>query len=145
MLNANVPQHVVQRWLDHDSPATIRRVPGFGVNIRGERVATASHDAVHDAESMKERLSRAKETLPDGFCGRPLQKSCPHPNACHTCDDFLTTAEFLPQHRDQLARTRKLIAVGDANGQMRLVESNRQIEKNLVRIIDALERADDES
>lgn len=160
MLNANVPQHVVQRWLDHDSPAmtahyarltdtTMRKhyeeFRASAVNIRGERVGTASGDAIHDAEWMKERLSRAKETLPDGFCGRPLQKSCPHPNACHTCDDFLTTAEFLPQHRDQLSRTRKLIAVGDANGQMRLVESNRQIEKNLVRIIEALERADDQS
>lgn len=157
MINAEVPQHIVQRWLDHDSPAmtahyarladtTMRkhfeRFRSAAVNIHGELVGTAADDAVHDAEWMKERLSRAKETLPDGFCGRPLQKTCPHPNACHTCDDFLTTAEFLPQHHDQLGRTRKLIAVGEANGQLRLVESNRQIESNLVRIIQALESDD---
>lgn len=58
-----------------------------------------------EAAWTKERLARAKQTLPNGYCGLPLQRSCPHPNACLTCDHFLTTEQFLPVHRDQLSET----------------------------------------
>jgi hypothetical protein len=51
-----------------------------------------------------------------GYGGLPLQQTCPHPNACLTCDSFLTTTEFLPAHRDQLTRTEQLIAQARADG-----------------------------
>ena len=47
------------------------------------------------------------------------------PNACLTCASFLTAAEFLPAHRDQLTRTERLIAEAEAGGRERLVETNR--------------------
>lgn len=43
-------------------------------------------------------------------------------------------------HRDQLERTRKLVATADANGNFRMVEMNRRVETNLVRVIEAIER-----
>ena len=33
---------------------------------------------------MKQNLARAKTALPNGYCGLPLQKSCPHANALLT-------------------------------------------------------------
>ena len=54
-----------------------------------------------DAEWVKHRLARAADVLPNGYCGRPPQQDCPHPNACLTCPDFQTTAEFLPVHYQQ--------------------------------------------
>ncbi len=92
---------------------------------------------------MKERLGRAKQTLPNGFCGRPLQLECPHPNACLTCPDFLTDVTFLAAHREQRGRTRKLIATAEVNGQFRLVEMNRKVEANLDTIIATLETLED--
>ena len=65
---------------------------------------------------MKQNLARAKMALPNGYCGLPLQKSCPHANACLTCPLFITTAEFLPQHRKQLDDTRALIARAETDG-----------------------------
>ncbi|MGP3957655.1 hypothetical protein ACTWPT_16770 [Nonomuraea sp. 3N208] len=59
--------------------------------------------------------------------------------ACLTCDDFLTDGQFLDQHRDQLARTRKLIAAGQACGNQRLVEMNQRVEISLTRVIDTIE------
>ena len=58
---------------------------------------------------MKQNLARAKMALPNGYCGLPLQKSCPHANACLTCDKFATDATFLPELQTQLARTNHLI------------------------------------
>jgi ferredoxin len=93
---------------------------------------------------MKENLGRAKQTLPNGYCGLPLQQTCPHANACLTCPVFVTTAEFLPQHLEQRANTRTLIAAAKASGQARMVEMNQQVLGNLERIITALQAPEDE-
>jgi hypothetical protein len=68
----------------------------------------------------------------------PLQQKCEFANACLTCPVFVTTAEFLPQHRRQLEQTQALIAQADSNNQHRLAEMNRTVEKNLLAIIDGL-------
>ncbi|UTI63909.1 hypothetical protein NBH00_21510 [Paraconexibacter antarcticus] len=92
-----------------------------------------------DAAWAKENLARAKQTLPNGYCGLPLQQTCPHPNACLTCDSFLTTTEFLPAHREQLERTDELIASAQASGAQRLVDMNEPVRVNLIRIIEGLD------
>ena len=39
----------------------------------------------------------ATETLPNGYCGLLIQKSCPHANARLTYRGFITSPEFLPE------------------------------------------------
>jgi hypothetical protein len=77
-----------------------------------------------------------------------LQQSCPHPNACLSCDHFLTTTQFLDVHRDQLAETGRLIAEATEQGSQRKLEMNQTVRLNLVRlnlvrIIEGLESLDD--
>jgi hypothetical protein len=81
--------------------------------------------------------------LPNGYCGLPLQRSCPHANACLTCPLFVTTAEFLPQHHQQLDATRALITRAETDGHTRLAEMNRTVETNLLTIISTLEHGPD--
>ena len=59
--------------------------------------------------------------------------------ACLTCPLFITTAEFLPQHRKQLDDTRALISRAHTDGHTRLAEMNRSVETNLLTIIATLE------
>lgn len=153
LINNEVPLETVRRLLDHESPETTVRYATIKdqtlrreweryqqrINIRGELIPLDPAGPLSDAAWAKENLARAKQTLPNGFCGLPLQQSCPHPNACLTCDQFLTTPEFLPQHRDQLERTRTLIASARERGRQRLVAINEPVEANLLRIIDGLE------
>jgi hypothetical protein len=103
------------------------------------RSTSPSTGPLADGEWMKQNLARAKMALPNGYCGLPLQKSCPHANACLTCPLFITTAEFLPQHRKQLDDTRALIARAETDGHTRLAEMNRTVETNLLTIITTLE------
>ena len=151
-INHDVPQEVVRRLLDHTSHAmtavyarladtTIREQweRAQKINIRGEPVDTTIDGPLADAEWMKQNLARAKMALPNGYCGLPLQKSCPHANACLTCPLFVTTAEFLPQHHKQLDDTRALIARAETDGHTRLAEMNRTVETNLLTIITTLE------
>lgn len=157
MVNQGIPQIVVQQMLDHNSPRmtnvyarlhdqTLREhFDRFHkrINIRGELVETPD-GPLADAVWAKENLARAKQSLPNGFCGLPLQQSCPHPNACLSWDHFLTSGEFLTVHREQLDRTRTLLADARERGQQRLVEMNEPVELNLVRIIEGLEALGEE-
>ena len=91
-----------------------------------------------DAAWMKHNLARAKIALPNGYCGLPLQKSCPYANACLTCPLFITAAEFAPEQHRQLDATRQLMTQAEAAGQARMAEMNRAVETSLVTIIGAL-------
>jgi len=158
MINNGVPLEVIRRLLDHSttsmtqvyarlSDQTLKREwlkYNERVNIKGDVIQIDPAGIVNDAAWMKERLSRTKQTLPNGYCGLPLQQSCPHPNACLTCDNFLTTEQFLPIHRSQLSETERLIAEAKAEGSERKLEMNENVRLNLVRVIEALETITDD-
>jgi len=112
------------------------------INIHGEIVVLNIDGPLTDAAWAKENLARAKQTLPNGYCGLPLQ-SCPHPNACLTCDSFLTTAEFLPAHRQQLQRTEELLDHARTNDRQRLLDMNEPIRLNLIRVIEGLQAVEE--
>jgi len=152
LINSDVPQEVVRRLLDHTSHQMTARYAQLSdrtirdswerarkVDIRGQEIPYDPASPLADAVWMTENLGRARMALPNGYCGLPLQQSCPHANACVTCPLFLTTPQFLPQHHEHLAATRRLIATAEADGQFRLVEMNQQVADNLEHIIDGLQ------
>jgi integrase len=154
LINSGVPQHVIQRLLCHASPemttfyaqlhdTTIRaefeRYCQTRVDIDGRLLGFDPQAATADAEWVKHRLSRVADTLPNGYCGRPPQQDCPHPNACLTCPDFQTTAEFLPIHRQQAHLTREQLATAETAGRERLAANHRKVLINLDTIITSLE------
>jgi site-specific recombinase XerD len=154
MINAEVPIVAISRLLDHSSIAMTEVYARLSdealkreferyqqrVNIKGEVIPIDPDGLVSEAAWMKERIARAKQSLPNGYCGLPLQQSCPHPNACLTCDHFLTTEQFLPVHREQLAETERLIGTAIEQGSERKREMNETVRVNLLRIIDSLEQ-----
>jgi integrase len=152
LINRDVPQEVVRRILDHDSAqmtghyarlhdSTVRRhwEAARKVDITGRTVDLDPAGPLAEAAWASQRLSRATQALPNGYCGLPAQRSCPHANACLTCPMFLTTAEFLPGHRSQRQQTIQIISAAQARGQVRLAEMNQQVLASLDRIITALD------
>lgn len=152
LINRDVPQEVVRKILDHTSPemtahyarlhdTTVRRhwEKARKVNAHGQEVTLDPDGPLAEAAWAKQRISRATQALPNGYCGLPVQKNCPHANACLTCPTFLTTAEFLPEHRRQHQQTLHIISAAEARGQQRLAEMNRRVAGNLEKIITALE------
>ncbi len=153
MVNDGIPIPVVAKVLDHKSlemtaryaeihDETVRRaVMGFHerVNIRGERIALPIDGPLGEAAWMKERIARAKQALPNGYCGLPLQQVCPHPNACLSCASFLTDLSFRSIHEHQLEQTRSLLTDARDQQRLRLVETLERDETSLVRILDGLD------
>ena len=162
MINNGVAQHIVQRYLGHESPSmtstyahimdkTLKeeyaKFKGQMIDIDGniynaENVAQQLSDGSNpdsiDAQWLKKSI--AIQTLPNGLCSLPVvQGSCPHANACLTCPNFRTDHRYLPQHKEQLARTNEIIATCSKNGWGRQLEMNEKIKQSLINIIEPLE------
>jgi len=105
------------------------------VNIRGDRVDLDPEGPLAQAQWAKTRYGIATQTLSHGYCGLPMQNSCPQANACLTCPVFLTGPEFLPELREHRGRTLTLIDISRANGQTRVADMNQQVLSNLDRMI----------
>jgi hypothetical protein len=144
----------VQKLLGHASPQMTARYASIHdttvraafddyqrrrVDIQGQRLNFDPDAATADAEWVKHNLARVQASLPNGYCGRPPQQDCPHPNACLTCPDFQTTPKFLPLHHRQHDDTLELIDLAERRGNSRLAANHRQIAANLQRVITALE------
>ena len=94
LINRDVPQHVVQKILDHDSPLmtalyarlsdkTVREhwERARKVGAEGQPVQISPDGPLGDAAWAKQQLSRATQALPNGYCQLPLVKTCPHANS----------------------------------------------------------------
>jgi hypothetical protein len=158
LINRNVPQHVVQQLLDHmssDMTAIYARLHNrtvrdhweraTKVNAAGEPVVLDPDHPLADAAWTRLTLVRAKVTLPNGYCGAPVQTDCEYANPCLDCHFFITTVDFLGQHRRQREDTRRMIDEGQQAGLARIVEKNTRTLQNLDRIIDTLETAEPDS
>ncbi len=150
MINRDVPQHIVQQLMDHTSAdmtahyarlndKTIRDAWAKAqlINAHGQPVELDEDHPLADAAWARRGLDRAKQTLPNGYCGMPLNSPCEHANPCLTCPMFITNADFLPQHETQLKHTLELIDISREKGHLRVVEKNQEIVDNLQRIITA--------
>lgn len=160
LINTGVPQHVVQKLLGHASPQMTARYASIHdttvraafddyqrhrVDITGRKLDFDPEALTADAEWVKHNLARVQASLPNGYCGRPPQQDCPHPNACLTCPDFQTTPQFLPLHRRQHDDTLQLIDLAESNGNTRLAANHRQVATNLEKVITALEVIESEA
>jgi len=159
LVNEKVPLRVIQKVLDHDSvemtahyahvhDTTVQEaLTGWHerVNVRGERIALPAEGPLAQAAWMKDRIAQAKQALPNGFCGLPLQQTCPHPNACLSCDHFLTDPSFREVHKRQLDHTRRMREDAERGSRLRLVEVLQHDEQALARILTGLEQLEAEA
>lgn len=150
MINAGVPQVMVQHYLGHESPEMTARYAhihnetmkaaftdyqGKLIDIQGK---IKSSNAQLDVRWLKKNITT--QALPNGLCSLPLtQKRCPHANACLTCAHFRTSKHHLNQHKTQLDETCKIIENAQQNGWERIAEMNTEVASNLKSIIFTLE------
>jgi integrase len=154
LINRGMSKTAVQRFLSHDSAEmtsvyahmldqTLKQewlATHERVNAAGERVPLTTPLIDDEAAWLKHQLARAKQTLPDGECGLPIQQSCPHPNACHSCPHFLTDERYRPVLEEQLRRAEQRVAAAEGAGHERLAEINRPDVLDLRRILAGLGR-----
>lgn len=156
LINNGVPQHIVQKRLGHVSSEmtavyahiydkTMKKEmekfwDGRVLNNQGEVVVLTNLE-LDTAEMQWIKKNMKAQTLPDGFCGLPVTKTCPvQGSPCLTCSHLRTTIEFLDIHKKRLEETKNLIENARVNGWDRQVETNLPIAENLKKIIRGLEQ-----
>ncbi|MER6254657.1 tyrosine-type recombinase/integrase [Streptomyces sp. NPDC001584] len=79
-------------------------------NLKGEAVKVRRDADLSGVEWLAEKIGRRLHAVAGGWCGRHIARPCPKTAAdgCYFCEDFQTDRQFLPIHRDTLARTREL-------------------------------------
>jgi integrase/recombinase XerD len=158
MINNGVPQHIIQRYLGHDSPQmtmvyahihdeTLRQeVEKYHetrvVNFQGE---SATLDATvlssnDDLEWFKKNVQA--RALEHGYCARPkLLGDCDIPgfDGCYNCPHWRTNQNFLPILQDTLERTNKVLEKARNCGWELQSKKNEPIRNNLEKVIKSLE------
>ncbi len=161
MINNGVPQHIVQRYLGHESPTmtqvyahvhdqTMRKeiekyYESKVVNFQGE--TTELEEAVlssnDDLEWFKKNVQA--RALEHGYCARPkVLGDCDISgfDGCYNCPHWRTNKNFLPVLKDTLERTNKVLQKAQSLGWQLQINKNTPLKDNLEKVINALE--DDE-
>jgi integrase/recombinase XerD len=158
MINAGVPQHIVQKYLGHECPqmtmryahihdVTLRKEiekyhESTPVNFQGEAVEleetilSSSNDLEWFTKNVQPRA------LEHGYCGRPrLLGDCDIPgfDGCYNCPHWRTNKSFLPILQDTLDRTNKVLEKARMAGWELQVKKNEPIKHNLEKVIKSLE------
>lgn len=156
MINNGVPQHIVQKYLGHESPEmtnTYAKIQDKKMKEEFNKL-TNSEDNIdiygnkntkiidEDTEWLRKNI--LGQSLPNGYCFLPVKAgSCPHANACLTCDYFRTDKRFLTVHKNHLQRTKRIIKKAKGNKWQRQVKMNTKVKDNLINIIATLEERGD--
>ena len=157
MINAGVPQHIIQKYLAHESPEmtmvyaqihdhTLRKeIEKYHetrvTNFQGETVSL--EETILSADNDLEWFTKSIQAraLEHGYCGRPkLLGNCDIPgfDGCYNCPHWRTNKHFLPILKDTLERTNKVIEKARNCGWELQVKKNEPIQHNLAKVIASL-------
>lgn len=162
MINNGVPQHIVQRYLGHESPTmtqvyahlhdqTLRKEiekyhESRVVNFQGEtaELDETSLSSSDDLAWFKKNVQG--RALEHGYCARPkVQGNCDIPgfDGCYNCAYWRTNKNFLPVLKDTLERTNNVLQKAQNCGWELQVYKNTPIKDNLEKVIKSLEEDND--
>jgi integrase len=131
LVNAGMSLQALMALLGHVTPEMTMRYAALAdgtvrdaydaaiTKLRGRRelpLVIAGRPAVPDRMSWL-RSEMLKTRVAHGYCSRHLAAdACPYANICEQCDNFTTSAEFLPQLQAQLADALALREDAEARG-----------------------------
>lgn len=161
MINNGVPQHIVQKFLGHESPEMTNRYAHiYDETLKKEFVKfketlitnngsviefdkrTSEVDTI-DLQWFKKNINA--QALPNGYCRLPvIAGPCPHANAnaCLDCTHFCTSKKFLKEHEEHLNRTEILLQQAKKQQWQRQIETNLRVKDKLEKLIFSLRGAE---
>lgn len=160
MINNGVPQHIIQKYLGHETPEmtmhyahiydeTLKKeIEKYHetrvVNIAGQIVELERSSLENNEDLEWFNKSVLAMALPHGWCGRPkvLGYCNLPPNSCLNCAHLRTNKNFLEVFKDELKRTNEVLAKARKYGWEVQVKMNELIKANLEKMIAALETND---
>ncbi|WP_026736464.1 tyrosine-type recombinase/integrase [Fischerella sp. PCC 9605] len=158
LINDGVPQHIVQKFLGHESPTmtnayahifddTLRKEiekyhESRVINFQGETVELEESilSSNEDLEWFKRNVQA--RALEHGYCARPkVLGDCDIPgfDGCYNCPHWRTNKNFLAVLKDTLERTNNVLEKAQNCGWQLQIHKNTPIKENLEKVIKTLE------
>ena len=163
MINAGVPQHIVQRYLGHTSPTMtavyahiydetlkkeVAKYHGTRVvDIVGETIELEHYPLENDEALEWFKKNVQARALEHGYCARPrVLGDCDIPgfDGCYNCPHWRTNRNFLPILKDTLERTIQVLDKAQKYGWQLQINKNKPLKDNLERVIRSLESDNNE-
>ncbi|WP_144525370.1 tyrosine-type recombinase/integrase [Bacillus sp. DE0042] len=152
MINNGVPQHIVQKFLGHESPEmTAKYAHIFDETLKEEfskfreKIITNNGSIIEITENATDaddidlqwfKKNINAQALPNGYCRLPvITGPCPHANACLDCTHFCTSKKFIKEHENHLSRTKILLEQAKNHQWQRQIETNQRVKEKLEQII----------
>lgn len=158
MINNGVPQHIVQKFLGHESPEMTSRYAHIFdetlksefskfketlVSNKGRIIENPEFNEANETDLQWFKKNINAQVLPNGYCRLPvIAGPCPHANACLDCTHFCTSKKFLSQHEEHLAHTKELLSIAKEKQWQRQIETNARVKERLEQIVGTLREAD---
>jgi len=155
LVNAGMSMQALMALLGHVTPEmTLRYASLAGPTVRGAYDAAMAklHQrrplplVVHGRPVVPDRVAwltseMIKTRVAHGYCSRHLAaEACPYANICENCDNYQTSAQFLPQLQDQLADAQALHDDALERGWDSEVARHARLIASLQRHVDHLKR-----
>lgn len=154
MRDADIPITFIQEQLHHKSPEmtmaylehndryladkTTAYYNGNGIKAPVDFSGAVSKDDLDYASFMRKTIDA--QALPDGICARPvILGKCVHCNKCLSCDEFRTSKEYLPVHKEHLRRAKILLQEAEEKGLERQRQTCLHTKIQLEQLISVLE------
>lgn len=154
MINNGVPQHIVQKFLGHESPEmTSRYAHIFDETLKLEfskfkETLVTNQGTVIEARKSNEaeetdlqwfKKNIDAQVLPNGYCRLSvIAGPCPHATACLDCTHFCTSKKFLTQHEEHYTHTKELLSIAKEKQWQQQIETNARVKERLEQIISSL-------
>lgn len=156
MINNGVPQHIVQRYLGHESPEmtmvyahihdeTLRKeidkyYESRVVNFQGEAIELEETVLASNGSLDWFKKNVQARALEHGYCARPkVLGDCDIPgfDGCYNCPHWRTNKNFLPVLQDTLERINQVLNKAQSCGWELEINKNKPIKLNLEKVIQA--------
>lgn len=96
-------------------------------DLRGRKLDALDEESRAIDDNLLWMRHMIQQALPNGYCSLPIHVgTCPHANACLSCESFRTTVEFLPVLRYQLVKIERLMQMEDTPAQVGEVAARLQ-------------------
>lgn len=156
LVNAGMSLQALMALLGHSRPEmTMRYAHLADSNLRGayDTAMTRLHATrelplvIGDRPVVPDRIEwlhseMLKTRVAHGYCSRHLAaEACPYANICEQCDNYTTTAEFVPQLQGQLADERALRDDAQARGWDSEVARHARVIASIQRHLDNLKHS----
>lgn len=151
--NLGLDYNIIMKLLGQSTPGILKHY----VEIHDITVLNAMESIIEEQDELiinignNEKINIAKKeeksllSLSNGYCTKSIKEGkCVHANACYNCQMFKPDIRYLHLYKHHLREAQKNVKIAEINKFERILQMNKDLENNLIKIIDRVKQIEQE-